>query len=159
MNDVTGTVLYGDYADEEASDKHRMLKSTPVVGAERLCFDYNTVDGICTVSDKHLRFEENFIYVTDKQLVFNNTKMYCLTVSHHPCDFGFNLTSPESKFEMRGKSSIAGRQVILEVLEGKVILDDDAHFNVTGLSMNTNGTMSHGAGASFMGMSGTCAAH
>lgn len=60
---------------------------------------------------------------------------------------------------MRGKSSIAGRQVIVEVLEGKVILDDDAHFNVTGLSMNTNGTMSHGAGASFMGMSGTCAAH
>jgi hypothetical protein len=86
-----------------------MLKSSPVVGAERLCFDYNTVDGVCTISDKHLRFEENFIYVTDKQLVFNNTKMYCLTVSHHPCDFGFNLTNPESKFEMRGKSSIAGR--------------------------------------------------
>jgi hypothetical protein len=94
LNEMPGTVLYGEYADEEPSDKHRMLKSsTPVVGAERLCFDYNTIDGVCTISDKHLRFEENFIYVTDKQLVFNNTKMYCLTVSHHPCDFGFNLTS------------------------------------------------------------------
>jgi hypothetical protein len=41
-------------------------------------------------------------------------------------------------------------------MEGKVILDDDAHFNVTGLSMNTNGTMSHGAGASFIGSGGEC---
>ena len=49
-----------------------MLKSTPIVGAERLCFEYNTVDGVCTISDKHLHFEENFIYVTDKQLVFNS---------------------------------------------------------------------------------------
>lgn len=57
---------------------------------------------------------------------------------------------------MRGKSSIAGRQVIVEALEGKVILDDEAHFNVTGLSMNTNGTMSHGAGASFIGSGGEC---
>ena len=57
---------------------------------------------------------------------------------------------------MRGESALAGRQIIVEVVGGRVSLSEKAHFNVTGLSKNTNGTMSHGAGAAFIGMSGTC---
>ena len=157
VNEDAPRQLEGDYGEVVASEKHRLR--SPRVGSERLCFEYNTKDGVCTVKDKRLRFEEDFIYVTNLTLVFQDTKMYCLTVHKHPCDFGFNLTAEGARFEMRGESSIAGRQVVLEALEGRVSFDDTSHFNVTGLSKNTNGTMAHGAGASYVGMSGTCGKH
>jgi hypothetical protein len=77
---------------------------------EKLCFDHNTVDGVCTVENTQLRFEESFYYRTDHSLVFNNVKLYCLgSESHDACDIAFNVDRENGKFEMNGDSSIAGR--------------------------------------------------
>ena len=90
--------------DDYRSEIH--LKS-PIVGQkkkEQLCFEDNTKDGVCTVANKKLRFEENFIYVTKHSLVFQDTKLYCLTKAKKPCDFGFELDGDNAVFEMNGES-------------------------------------------------------
>jgi hypothetical protein len=109
---------------------------------EKLCFDHNTKDGVCTVENTQLRFEESFYYRTDKSLVFNNVKLYCLgSESHNACDIAFNVDKDSGKFEMNGDSSIAGRQVVVEAFRGGIILNDNSHFNATGMSNATDGTM------------------
>ena len=110
--------LYGDYR----SEIHRLKAAHPVVGEkkEHLCFEDNVKDGVCTVSNKKIRFEENFVYVTKHSMVFENSKLYCLTESKKPCDLGFELDSDNAVFEMNGESQIAGRQVLLEVKRGSV---------------------------------------
>lgn len=90
-------------------------------------------------------------------MVFNNVKLYCLgSDSHNACDIAFNVDRESGKFEMNGDSSIAGRQIVVETFRGGIILNDNAHFNATGMSNSTDGTMVDGPGANYIGMGGAC---
>ena len=78
-----------DYGFEtsDVDDKHPRLLSSN--GVDRLCSPTNTVDNVCTIYNMTLRFSSDLRYETDKTLVFDNSKLKCLTISYAPCSFEF----------------------------------------------------------------------
>jgi len=123
---------------------------------DMLCHENNTVDNLCTIKNQRLHFTQDLTFVTTYSIIFEDSKLVCLTKALKACDFGFQLDAENARLELHGNSAISGRQVLIEVKKGRVLFSDRAHLNVTGFSQNTNGTMSHGAGAAFIGMAGTC---
>ena len=95
--------------DEEDSSDHPRLQS-PRLTVDRLCSASNTVDNVCTVKDMTLRFSTDLRYSTDKSLVFDNTKIKCLTISYAPCSFEFAMRGVgNTKFELKNGSRITGK--------------------------------------------------
>jgi hypothetical protein len=73
---------------------------------------------VCTIENKRLRVSKSFLYITQHSLILKNVTFMCLTELHDPCDFAFNVEGEGKVFEMSGKSSIGGRQVVVENFKG-----------------------------------------
>ena len=65
---------------------------------------------MCTISNMTLRFSTDLRYSTTKSIVFDNTKIKCLTIAYAPCSFEFALRGVgHSKFELKNGSRITGK--------------------------------------------------
>jgi hypothetical protein len=94
----------------ENTSEHQNLQSSRHLQVDRLCSPSNTVDNVCTISNMTLRFSTDLKYETEKSLVFDNTKIKCLTITYAPCSFEFVIRSSEaSKFELKNGSRITGK--------------------------------------------------
>ena len=69
----------------------------PRVEADRemLCFDYNTVDGVCHAYGTSVIFKQDTAYIRNdlKGIIFQETQIKCKTRSGNPCSLTFTLTN------------------------------------------------------------------
>ena len=120
-------------ADEENSSIHPSLESSHHLGVDRLCSASNTVDNVCTIKDKTLRFSSDLFYKTEKTLIFDNTKIKCLTISYTPCSFMFSLLGgPTTSFEMKNGSVVTGKQIIIGATDSEVKIGNDSSIWASG---------------------------
>ena len=142
--------------EEEDSSDHPRLQS-PRLQVDRLCSASNTVDNVCTISNMTLRFSTDLRYSTDKSLVFDNTKIKCLTISYAPCSFEFAMRGVgNTKFELKNGSRITGKQIIIAAPDSEIKIAEDSSLYASGQSIMTQGTQSSGVGAAFVGQAGYC---
>jgi len=79
---------HDDFSHDEIS--HPLLESgSKRLSVDRLCSESNTVDNVCTIKDMSLRFSNTLRYETKFSLVFDNSKIKCLSISYAPCSFEF----------------------------------------------------------------------
>ena len=122
--------------------------------ADPLCSVSNTVGDTCTVNLGDKRFFSDFYYETSLNLVFNNTRLFCVaTGTGFPCIISLKLkqTNGASGLTLMNNSSFSGRQVIVDGRNVQVSVMDNSTIDATGQSFNTNGTATRGGGASFIG--------
>ena len=145
----------GAYSSDE--EKHPILNSSHHLKVDRLCSSSNTNDGVCTIKNKNLRFTADLFYKTELTLVFDNTKVKCLTIRYSPCSFMFSLVGdPSTYMELTNGSVITGKQVIIGAANSEVKIVGDSTIWASGQSIVTDGTQSKGIGASFIGQPGFC---
>lgn len=145
---------------DNSGDEHHEDEDHPRLQAiERLCFSYNTIGNTCYITDKNLKFTSDFKYVTQKSLVFDSSTIRCQTIRYAPCKIQFELTTPNSKIELLDGSSFQGSTLYVEIADGNLHIDERSSLYVSAQALNTNGTMSVGSGASFIGQSGSCNAN
>jgi hypothetical protein len=124
---------------------------------DRFCSASNTVDNVCTIKDKTLRFTADLLYKTELSLVFDNTKIKCLTIRYSPCSFMFSLEGDASTYmELKNGSYITGKQVIIGAANNEVKIGADSSIWASGQSIVSSGTQAPGIGATFIGQGGFC---
>lgn len=112
---------------------------------------------MCTIKDKTLRFSSDLYYKTDKSLVFDNTKIKCLTISYSPCSFMVSLQGgTETYLELKNGSSLTGKQIVIAAGESEVIIGEDSTLFASGQSIVMAGSQPRGLGAAFIGEAGYC---
>lgn len=91
------------------------------------CSSQNTVDNVCTIT-KDVRLSSNLYYTTTKSIVLIDSKIKCLDTSYKPCTIHFFFAGDEGQndFEMRGKSTLQGKQVIIQAPRSQVIIGEDS---------------------------------
>lgn len=157
MDGDEGTV---DLADVENPLEHPSLQAGndhPMLTVDRLCSTSNTVDNVCTVKDKNLRFTADLLYKTELTLIFDNTKIKCLTIRYAPCSFMFSLVGDSSTYmELTNGSVVTGKQVIIGAANSLVKIGADSTIWASGQSIVNAGTQATGIGATFIGQAGFC---
>ena len=144
-------------ADEEKSSNHPILEGTPQLKIDRLCSSSNTVGNVCTILDKKLRFSSDVFYKTDLTLVFDNSKIKCLTISYAPCSFMIEMTGGKGAYlELKNSSVVTGKQIIIAAKDSEVIIGEDSSIWASGQSISIFGTQKDGLGANFIGQAGYC---
>lgn len=103
-------IVYNHLDAETNEGDHPNLEGGIHLGVDRFCTSSNTVDNVCTIKDKTLRFSSDLYYKTDKTLVFDNTKIKCLTISYAPCSFMLSLQGgTETYLELKNGSTVTGK--------------------------------------------------
>lgn len=144
-------------ADKENSSKHPSLQSSPKVGIDRLCSSSNTVNGVCTIKDKTLRFSTDLHYNTDISIVLDNTKLKCLTIAYSPCSFMVSMLGKKgTQLILKNGSTITGKQIIIGAPHTEVVISDDSSLWASGQSIMTQGTQNASVGAAFIAQAGYC---
>lgn len=124
---------------------------------DRLCSSSNTVDGVCTIKDKNLRFTADLLYKTELTLIFDNTKIKCLTIRYSPCSFMFDLVGDATTYlELKNGSVVTGKQIIIAAANSDVKVGADSTIWASGQSIVETGTQALGIGATFIGQAGFC---
>ena len=145
-------------ADKENISNHPNLQGAHKLQVDRLCSSTNTVDNVCTIKDKTLRFSSDVFYKTNKTLVFDNSKVKCLTIDYTPCSFMVDLVGGADTFlELKNSSVVTGKQVIIAGKDSSIIIGEGSSVWASGQSLSSQGTKNKGIGASFIGQSGYCA--
>ena len=140
----------------EPDEDHPRLQSTRLQ-VDRLCSASNTVDNVCTVKDMTLRFSTDMRYETDKSIVFDNSKIKCLTINYAPCSFEFIQRGVEgTQFVLKNGSRITGKQIIIAAPRSELVISSDSNLWASGQSIMTQGTQKLGIGAAFVGQAGYC---
>ena len=135
----------------------------PKVGApDRLCTSANISGKDCFVGrnlkDKSIRFTSDTYYASEYNLIFNQTRLRCVTANYQPCMIHIELKGDKDQFlELMADSQIQGQEIIIEAKGQRVKIGGGSSLWASGQSLNTNGTMTNGAGASFVGQAGSCA--
>ena len=112
---------------------------------------------VCTIKDVTLRFSTDLRYETDKTIIFDNTKLKCLTVGYAPCSFEFVLRGGEgTRMVLKNGSKITGKQIIIAAPRSELFIDSDSSLWASGQSIMTQGTHNNGVGAAFVGQAGYC---
>ena len=115
------------------------------------------MDNVCTIKDKNLRFTADLLYKTELTLVFDNTKIKCLTIRYSPCSFMFSLEGDSStSMELKNGSVITGKQVIIGAPNSELKIGADSSIWASGQSIVSAGTQPSGIGATFIGQAGFC---
>jgi hypothetical protein len=139
---------------EMTNSEHPIVGKTRL-GVDRLCTNTNTQNNVCTVTDKSLRFTSDLLYETELSLVFNASRIKCLTVNYQPCTLHLKVVG-SGKVILDQGTSIVGKQVIIEAPDAEVHILEGSSLWASGQSMMNNGTMFNGVGANFIGQGGYC---
>ena len=87
----------------------------------------NTVDNVCTIKDKTIRFSSDVFYKTDRTLIFDNSKIKCLTINYTPCSIMVDLIGgPETYIELQNESMVTGKQVLIVSKEASIIVGQNS---------------------------------
>ena len=110
---------------------------------------------MCTIKARTIRLTYDTVYETKLSIVFDNTKVQCFTTRGHPCSISIKINSQGALTLMNG-SEISAKQVIINASYSQVLIYDSSSINVSGQSLNLNGTQTSGGGAQHIGQGGSC---
>ena len=110
---------------------------------------------MCTIKDKQIRFTHDVYYATNKTMIFDGSKVKCQTTGYAPCTLHFFLEGGRNTFfEVRNSSTLQAKQIIVQAPDSEVRILENSTIWVSGQSLNINGTLTNGWGASFIGHGG-----
>ena len=89
-------------------------------------------------------------------LIFDNTKVECLTISYVPCSIMISQTGPKNYMELKNGSVVRGKQIIITAKDSELIIGQDSSIWASGQSVQIYGTNKAGHGASYIGQPGYC---
>lgn len=80
-----------------------------------------------------MRFASDVYYQTDLSMVFDNTKVKCLTINYAPCSFMLSLNSNNtSTLELKNGSVITGKQILIAAQSSQVKIGADSSIFASG---------------------------
>jgi len=112
----------------------------PVVGGEMLCFDYNTINGVCHAYGGTVSFRQDTVYERSDliAIVMKETQIKCKTRDGNPCAITIKMTNPTNNtyFYMLDHSMIHGNAIYFESPGTRLTIDATSEIETNGRSTN-----------------------
>ena len=125
---------------------------------ELLCFDFNTIDGVCTAKGGSVTYTEDTIYSRPDitELILDGTNIICKKDNGFACALTFKIKSDaQSTFRMINNSTIEAKGIFIDSPTTYLIIKDGSRLSADGRSDGYVGWVKN-QGASYVGQGGYC---
>lgn len=111
-----------------------------------LCFDYNTIDGVCHAYGGTVIFKQDTVYERSdlNAIIMLETQIKCKTPAGDACAITFKLSNPVNNtfMDMLDFTMIHASKVFIESPGTRLTIDATSEIETNGRSSNNKGTLS-----------------